>query len=216
MSKIIKPPWNLKGFGFITLYKFDNSFLVEKNLIPKFLKNKKTKGLGAIMLVNYENTPIGSYHELLFIPSKFSFPNRNLATISKIYVSTEESVNCGIKNWGIPKELANFNFTKIDKKRTKVEVTKDSIQIASFTFKETIIPIPVSTNIMKFPLIQKKNDNLYITNFEGFGKGKMAIIEEQNINDKFFPNVSNQTPLITIKVDKFNIKFPKPEVLKDV
>ncbi|MFP4456658.1 MAG: acetoacetate decarboxylase family protein [Clostridia bacterium] len=216
MNNIISAPWELSGRGFITLYKFDKNFLSKTNIIPKFLKERRLKGFGAIMFVEYEESPVGPYYELLFIPGKFVIGNKKLATISKIYVSTQESVDGGINNWGIPKEIADFEVHDIDKSRTSITVEKDDQLIASFVFKETFMPIPVSTNILKYPLIQKRKDKFYLTDFKGSGKGKMAIIEEQKFNDKNFPNIENFTPIISVKVNPFNITFPKADIRKGI
>jgi hypothetical protein len=211
-----KPPWNLSGAGVITLYKFERDFLKSNNLIPKFLLNKKMKGFGAVMFVNYEKSPVGPYQELLFIPSKFNINGKKVSTISKIYVSTEESLVNGYDNWAIPKELANFEVTIIDKKRTKVEITNQDEEIASFIFKETFLPVPISTKILGFNLLQKKNKDFYMTDFYGKGSGKMTIIEEQNINGKYFPDIKDHTPIITLKVNPFHITFPKPEIIRNL
>lgn len=214
MTKVVKAPWELSGKGFITLYKFDKNFLSKNHLVPKFLKNKKLKGFGSIMFVDYKTSPVGPYQELLFIPGKFVVGKLKLANISKIYVSTQASVDGGISNWGIPKELADFKIEDIDKKRTKILVKKKSEMVASFLFKETFFPLPVSTKILKYPLVQKRNNKYYFTDFKGSGKGKMAIIEEQNINDKYFPDIANFTPIISVKINPFKIVFPKPKIRK--
>ena len=214
MSNVVKAPWELIGKGFIIFYKFDKKFLSENDLIPKFLESKKLKGFGSIMFVDYKKSPVGPYQELLFIPGKFVVGKLKLATISRIYVSTQESVDSGINNWGITKELANFKIEYMDNIRTKVSVKNKSEVIASFLFKETFLPIPVSTKILKYPLIQKRNDKFYFTDFKGNGKGKMAIIEEQDINNKYFPNIVDFTPIVSVKVNPFRIVFPKAKIRK--
>jgi len=209
--EIIKPPWKLKGDGYIILYKFNNKFLEDNRAIPPFLKDKKVKGYGAVILVDYKESNVGPYEELLFIPGKFKHNSKKLATISRIYVSTKESVINGIENWAIPKELADFEIKEKDKYDI-INISKDDQKIASFKFKPGFLPLPINTKIMPFPLVQKRGGKYYYTNFSGKGVGKISIIEEYNINGKFFPEITQVIPTVVIKVEGFEISFSEAEV----
>ena len=61
------------------------------------------------MWVRYHASPIGAYDELLILDHPL-FRQRRLSTIPKIFVSTESSVQHGQQLWGIPKELASFDW----------------------------------------------------------------------------------------------------------
>ena len=112
--KAYPAPWNLRGKGYIFLYKFKKDFVGQNGNVPSFLDGAFAGGFGSVMLVDYEESDAGPYGELLFIPGKFRFGGQKLDTISKIYVSTMESVVNGRANWGIPKEKADFSFEKTD------------------------------------------------------------------------------------------------------
>jgi hypothetical protein len=45
---------------------------------------------------------------LLYIGGTLKFGQKRHYSISKIYVSTQDSIDNGQKNWGIPKEMAHF------------------------------------------------------------------------------------------------------------
>ncbi|KAJ3479950.1 hypothetical protein NLI96_g8694 [Meripilus lineatus] len=70
-------------------------------------------GLNSIMIIRYSDTPVGPYDEIIWIPGKFSSPpnNSEALRVTRIYVSSKDSVYNGRKNWNIPKELAHFTFT---------------------------------------------------------------------------------------------------------
>ncbi|KAF1946788.1 hypothetical protein EJ02DRAFT_335040 [Clathrospora elynae] len=84
-------------------------------------------GLGAVMIVRYSDTPVGSYDELLLIPGTFTVPQPPLSSpplplppniipktahrISRIYVSQLTTAYNGRLNWNIPKHLARFSFS---------------------------------------------------------------------------------------------------------
>lgn len=203
-------PWDLNGYGYILLYRFDTNFANKQ--APNFLKNKAISGFGSIMLVNYENSNCGPYGELLLIPGKYNYKNKKLNTISKIYVSSQESVINGKINWGIPKEYANFNFESSSKRLEKVTVTSsDSKPIFEATFKIGIIPFPVSTSLLPFPLVQQYNDTEYKTTFKGKGIGRLTKMVDLKVNSEMFPDIESVKPIAIIRVSPFNITFPVPD-----
>lgn len=95
------PPWQLKGEGIILLYRFPKKWINEQRLIPDHLKGQFKGGFGYLMLVNYYDSPVGPYKELLLIPGKFN-PHK-IQSITNIIVNSENSTHNGRYNWGIPK-----------------------------------------------------------------------------------------------------------------
>lgn len=204
-------PWSLNGEGYIILYKFKKDF-IENNLYTQdFLKDCKCGGLGCIMIVDYKKSDVGPYRELLFIPGKFKFKQNKLNTISKIYVTTEDSVINGIKNWAIPKEICNCDIIK-DGNEEKIVFSNDGNEFLRVKFKVNKIKFPVNTKLMPFPLVQKHENKLYYTNFSGKGNGSFAKLKEIEIDDRYFPNIQKYKPIAVIKVSNFDIVFPKAEV----
>ena len=202
-------PWNLKGKGYIFLYKFKKDFVGRSGNVPEFLDGSFAGGFGSVMLVNYEESDAGPYGELLFIPGKFRFGGRKLDTISKIYVSTMESVVNGRANWGIPKEKADFSFEETGSGTEKVTVTVGGKAAAEFTLRSGRFSFPVSTKLLPFPLVQQHEGKHYFTDFFGTGKGHFARITEMKIDPALFPDVSLCRPIAVIRVDPFNITFPE-------
>lgn len=218
----VPAPWNLTGHGYIFLYKFSKKFVEQSGNVPVFLSRTFQGGFGAVMLVDYEKSDAGPYGEFLFIPGKFKFNKKRLNNISKIYVSSMASVQNGRANWAIPKELADFKFTKLDdsteqiaitqpaqSKKTSVTKTNSTDTIAEFTIKSGHLHFPVSTKLMPFPLVQKQDDKLFFTNFFGKGRGSLAKIKSIKINGDQFPDISICKPIAVVKVDPFDITFPE-------
>lgn len=77
-----------------------------------------TGGLGTIQLIRYHSSPVGPYDELLYIPGNMTYKVGASSVsglgITRIYVSTVESIVNGRRNWNIPKQLARFTFTPED------------------------------------------------------------------------------------------------------
>jgi hypothetical protein len=99
------PPWTLSGRGLILVYRLPKPWLLEHGHIPAHLEPQFVGGLSALMLVDYAQSNCGAYRELLFVPGQFRSPDGNFWSISRIYVSSQASVDNGIANWGIPKEF---------------------------------------------------------------------------------------------------------------
>jgi hypothetical protein len=201
------PPWQLSGEGIVLVFRFKKEWVENSGLLPKHLKGKFKGGLGYVMLVNYEKSPVGPYHELLIIPGKFRKIKKQ--AITKIYVDTEASTQNGRNNWGIPKETLPFTWKK--------ERNKDIIQIKSgdqviFSTEVTHggLSFPVTTSILPISLCQIWNKVKYYTKPSGFGWGKLAKIKRLDLDPAFFPDIRDIKPLLAVKVNPFHIKFPEP------
>lgn len=209
-------PWTLQGYGYILLYRFGTAFANQQ--APEFLANKAIPGFGSVMLVNYQTSNCGPYGELLVIPGKYQYDQKNKHTISKIYVSSQASVNNGRSNWGIPKELAQFRFESLSDKIEKVTVTSEnkgeSSPIFEASLKSGSVPFPVSTRLLPFPLIQHLDGQAFQTTFSGKGTGRFATMTDLSINENAFPDLSRFKPLTIIKVDPFEITFPVAKIKK--
>lgn len=205
-------PWNLTGKGYIFIYKFSKKFVSEQGNVPDFLQGKFCGGFGAVMLVDYAKSNAGPYGEFLFIPGKFRWNRKRLNNISKIYVSTMESVENGRANWAIPKEHADFTFTKVDEKTENVEIKTTDGTVAEITLKSGGLHFPVSTKLMPFPLVQKQDSKYFYTNFFGTGRGSFAKIKNIKINSKLFPDISTCKPIAVVKVEPFDITFPEAKI----
>jgi len=102
------PPWALRGTGYVLLYWFQRYEFRLKAFTQPALSDHWRGGLGALVWMDYRQSPVGPYREILFIPGRFAFNGRRDWSISRIYVETLASVIGGRANWGIPKDLATF------------------------------------------------------------------------------------------------------------
>ncbi len=208
-------PWSLRGKGYILIYKFNRDFVEKYGNVPDFLQGHYVGGFGSVMLVDYLQSDAGPYGELLFIPGKFDFEGKRLDTISKIYVSSAESVVNGRANWGIPKEQAEFEFEQLNRLEERIRVSLGGTSVAEFVIRSGALPFPVSTKLLPFPLIQRHEGKHFYTTFSGSGTGRFAKIEKLQINSELFPDISLCKPIAAIKVEPFAITFPEA-VMKDI
>lgn len=215
MSDILvaPPPWTLKGSGYIILYKSDKSVINNDPFLDKKFKENYKGGFSCIMIVDYTESNVSPYSELLFMPGKFSYMNKNKYTISKIYVSTQNSIVNGQNNWAIPKEMASFKFEKINNKAEKISATVQDKKIFELKLKKRLLKFPVNTRLLPFPLVQEKDNKAYFTSFKGSGKGRWISVSDMHVDPQYFPDISYKNPIIAIKIQPFTIQFPIPKII---
>ncbi|MFO8110269.1 MAG: acetoacetate decarboxylase family protein [Thermoplasmata archaeon] len=212
MVELYPAPWELEGKGYIIIYKFNKVFVDKYCYVPEFLRGSFAGGFGSVMVVDYESSDAGPYGELLFMPGKFHHDDGKFNTITKIYVSTMESVVNGKENWGIPKELAAFNFKEVGENKDQIIVSREDEIIAKFLFSSYGLPFPLNTTLIPFHLVQYHEGKYYYTDFKGKGTAQLSKMEGIVVNEQLFPDVSLFKPVLIIKVDPFSIEFPEAEI----
>ena len=208
------PPWKLKGNGYIFLYHFPKSFVEKFGFLSEYQSNRFDGDfVGTVMLVDYETSAVGPYHELLFVPGRLDFDKKKVFSISKIYVSSQDSVENGIANWGIPKELADFSIIKLTAKEKIVEVLIEGKIFFKAHLRDGSFKFPISTKFFPLKLAQKLGDDLLITNSPAKGKASFAKLLNIRVDSSHFPPISQLTPLSVLAVSDFEMEFPKPLIL---
>jgi len=207
---IAAPPWELKGNGYILLYRFPKDFVENQCFLGDFQRNKSYLNIGSVMLVDYHTSNVGGYKELLLIPSLFNFGGAKAFNISKIYVSTYNSVYNGIQNWGIPKELADFEIDTIDDATKRFQISTQNQTFLQIQLKSGGISFPITTSLFPFTFYHPSGGKILITKPHGQGWGKLCKIENIQIDSSFFPDIAQFKPLMAIQVSNFTMKFPMP------
>jgi hypothetical protein len=204
-------PWQLKGEAYILVTKFNPWFVKTQGFIPPALKGRYTGGFGVVMFVDYHQSNVGPYQELLFVPGLFSFGNKRIATITKIYVSTQASVINGQANWGIPKELAKFKIDRQTKHIKRIRAQKEGQVFADFTIKTSPWGLKLSSSLLpkKFKtLAQPYSEQTLIVTPSATGKMSRAQLVEANITSKHFPDFSCGSFHQGVYASPFTMRFP--------
>lgn len=200
---IVKAPWRLKGRGFTLMYKFSKKFIQNCQAIPAEIRESFQGGLGYLMLVDYTQTPVGPYQEILFIPGKVNAGKGKKQVISNIFVSTMKSVISGRANWGIPKDLATFDWQK-----NKLSIQYQEQSLFKATFEKRWLIFPISTSLLPIQLHQQLDGKDFLVNPKGMGIGRLAKVKSMEINADLFPDIASQKPLMSIYVEPFELTFP--------
>ncbi|GGD55004.1 hypothetical protein GCM10011514_19000 [Emticicia aquatilis] len=207
------PPWKLKGNGYIFLYHFPKSFVKKLGFLADYQADRFNGDfVGTVMLVDYATSDVGPYHELLFVPGRLNFDKKKIFSISKIYVSSQESVENGIANWGIPKELADFRISKLSEKEEVVEVMIAGKTFFKVHLHKRSFKFPITTKFFPLKLAQKLGNDLLITNSPAKGKASFTKLLNIEVDSSYFPPISQLKPLSILAVSDFEMEFPHPEI----
>ncbi|KDE08364.1 hypothetical protein MVLG_01404 [Microbotryum lychnidis-dioicae p1A1 Lamole] len=165
------PPWDLTGSGYIFVIEPQPFSPTQAVPLPSGSYDPFAQGtpfdqssnfhggVGAILVVRYTTSDVGPYDELMIIPGNFKNKLKDGTTsfdlaITRIYVSTKESVYNGRQNWGIPKHHADFSFTPVQDRPRSTMLTvsspgaEDSFFSAILTRSRwTPFAFPVSTKL---------------------------------------------------------------------
>ncbi len=219
---IAPPPWTLTGNAILLVAHFPQAFVQAQGFLAPYQQQAWRGWIGTVMLVNYAHSPVGPYQELLFMPGLFRFGQTTSFSISKIYVSSMESVWNGRQNWGIPKELADFSFvTNADGGQT-VSVCCAGQPVLSVQTRSRGFRFPITTRLVPgFRVMQKQlTDNgllpdsssgLLLTRPSAAGSARLATLTDLRVNPTLFPDLSVIKPLVVLSVENFRMTFPPPE-----
>ncbi len=198
---IIGAPWSLNGLGFMHL------FWAPKRIDP--FSGVEVAGLGACMIVRYDESPVGPYNELLYIPGKQTIEGKRAFFISKIYVDSEDSMLSGQANWGIPKELADFSIINTDKNRWRINVSREGTTFFSANMVARSFSFSVTTKLVPIPLLQNWESNVFLTKFSGQGSGRFSKAKFKCFDQSLFADINQFRSLATLAVNPFTLTFPK-------
>jgi hypothetical protein len=214
MTNIYPAPWKLRGNGYIFAFRFPRTLQGSRFFSSPFL-GEAFSGFGAMMLVDYLESTAGPYRELLFVPGRFPFGDKKYYSITKIFVSTMESVENGRRNWGIPKELADFSITSEGPRRERIAVAVEGKTVIDITMKQGVVPVPVTSSLLPVTLAQKEEDTIYFTQFKGKGTVRPAQILSLTVNHEMFPAVDQFRPFMSLYTRDFSLEFPMAQTMSE-
>ena len=205
----IELPWHLSGEGYILNYWL-NPQVIEQ-FMPFGLKKSKFGRLVQIMLVRYHSSPVGPYDELLFLDHASNGLNMH-SHIPKIYVSSQASVDEGRYHWGIPKELAQFEWSFSPTQLScQISVNNEILNI-QLNLSQKTLPVQISSRIFPAHFFKiEQQDQQYSYQFAPHFKGHLAYIphaEWQNTQN-IFPDLSQAIFMKGFYSTDFQLTFPE-------
>jgi len=204
-------PWKLNGEGIILTYSFKKNWILENGFVPAHLHRKFKGGLSFIMLVDYQESDCGPYQELVFIPGLFNIEGRYQLMATKIYVNSEDSLESGRSNWGIPKELAEINWKK-DESKILFNAKLNDNKFFETQIQSNSLAFPVNNTLIPFKFYQELEDNSFQFSPKGRGRATSAKMKGTRSVQTKFPDLANGKFINCLHIKNFNMSIPKSEI----
>jgi len=211
------PPWDLRGTGWIVALKLPPGSPPREAFLPDRLAGRGRGRVSLLMYVDYAESGCGPYRELLFIPGRYPFADgRRHYTISRIVVSTWDSVVNGRANWGIPKDRADFEIerasTAAPEDRIRV-VAEDGRELCALRFATLRFapPLPVPGAIVPQgwrTLAQYFEGRTYYYAPSSSGWIRPGSLLDWRFDPALFPDLRSAAVVGVVKVESFRMRFP--------
>jgi hypothetical protein len=208
-ATVAPAPWKLRADGYVMLVKpppgqaeaFTQAELTDPRVGP----------FGCVMFVEYGASPVGPYRELLFIPGTFRFGDQRLPSITKIYVSSRASVESGRDNWGIPKELADFDVTTGSDGIARMTMRVGGRTVVELWLRHHKLALPVTTSLLPRALRtlgQRYQGRTYTVTPSGHGWVQRAHVVHAWAEAGAFADLSAECIVATVRATKVDMTFP--------
>ena len=201
-----QPPWTLKGYAFQTVQLLDIARV--RPLIPAKLNIVSVlpgKTVGGVYLSQYSSGSVLEYSELIIIAGFLSYKGKFGGWVSHIYVDNPDSVAGGREVWGLPKELAQFDWTgnSVTVSQANRVLCKLDYQNQSFGFPLKLSASAFScksNNLLMFPASVESSFGLVSSKLEIPSTSPFAAL-----------NISQ--PILTVHSDRLNLVVDAPTVV---
>ncbi len=227
-------PWRLRGEGLALLYRFGKRAASlafdERDGDPSPAGFRG--GIGALILVDYAASPVGPYKELVFIPGRCTYAISGPAavasppggsslrirrvtahTISRIYVTSQPSLDGGRLNWGIPKGLARIEWNHHGaESEVTVTTLPDGAFALSVSFRGRGMALPFDFRILPHSLAQASDRRLYLTKVSASGRARLARATDLKVSEQLFPVLAHRRPFAAVSIPFATLLFPKATI----
>lgn len=206
-------PWTLDGDGWILLLRLPEDVRQDARHLPPELRDQALLGPSIVMFVDYADSPAGPYRELLYIPGRCETADgRRAWTVTRIYVSSWDSVVNGRQNWGIPKDLAEFERTSTGRGE-RIRVAVGNRQIASLELESRGPALPVHAGLLPGGLrriVQYHAGRSFEFTPVARGRAALARAGRLETDTGLFPDLAGGRLALALRVPRFRLHFPAP------
>jgi hypothetical protein len=210
-------PWDMQGQLYGSIWAVPQSF-VALNL-PLSLKKFNNLGYAGVFagFVDYQPGSTLTYHELIAglvvkVRNRFRFGLH----VSHIWVDNETSLQGGREIWGVPKQLADFNYTYSENNRSFNGIASSGGKVLATGNFRTVLGLPGNLKApCPFPNLQQvggqiaATSGMFTSNFR-FCKGGMVIPAESKLAEL---GIAGRNPLVSFAGLNFTMHLKAPHFL---
>ena len=210
-------PWSLTGRGYIVLLRLPGDDDDPARWTPAPLRGKTPGGPGLLMYVDYRESGVGPYRELLFIPGRYPDAGGHSWSITRIVVSTEASVRAGRQNWGIPKEVADFDVTPTDDGGERIRVVQGGAMLAELEFGRAGLRLPGGGGLLPASMrriVQFHEGRCYRFTPSAGGPLAWSRLRCLVTDGDRFPTLGPENVLMSCAAPAFRMQFPVASVME--
>lgn len=205
------PPWTLCGHGLQTVHLLDVDRV--RPFIPPSLEIISVlpgKTVGSVYVARYNSDSTLPYSELI-VASGLVQHNRQIGSwISHIYVDNPQSVEGGREIWGLPKELAEFEW----RTDASVKVTQAGIVLCTLNCNWQI---PGLSQPLSSPVFSLQNNELICFTGDWRSKFNLAGVKLSIPDTSPFSDLNIKRPLLSLSLNPlhFTANAPTPVTAQD-
>jgi hypothetical protein len=203
-------PWQLHGSGYVLVVRLPPPLIDQHAFVPPSLAGKRRGRTAYVMYMDYASSDCGPYRELLVIPASFDFEPGTYPSITRIYVSSYESVVNGRKNWGIPKDRADFTVQH-EAKSDQIAVSRGGRTFAELRLRHFGLTLPVHSSLIPpgmRTLKQHWRGQEYSFTLQAKGTLRMAKLLDWHFDAEFFPDLAQGSVIAAGYLPSFDMTFP--------
>lgn len=200
-------PWTLKGYAIQTLQLLDVDKV--RPFIPSELKIISVwpgKTLGGVYLSYYGSGSALEYSELIVAAGLVSYSGKFGSWVSHIYVDNSDSIAGGREIWGLPKEMAEFNW-ELDK---CVTVRQGDRLLCSLNYNKPSFALPQKLGASSFSAL---DSDLLL--FPAQLEARLSLIGSklEIPSESPFAQLNIGQPLISAYADQMSLVAGAPSVV---
>jgi len=162
---------------------------------------------GGYVCVDYHNSPVGPYREIIFVPALVRHGWQWGFHVSHIYVDNTESVAGGRGNWWLPKELLAFDIKKHDSAML-FRAEHQAQPVASGVFTDNgRISLPFTNRWVPLHLLQARTQHFRRSAFWATGRIGVANGALDLLDTTLLPRLDHVVRLPLLHVQEFTLRF---------
>jgi hypothetical protein len=209
-------PWQLRGSAYLLAVHMPGDVLDHAAFVPPSWVPRRRGRISYVAFFDYHESNCGPYRELLVAPAVFAFDSGTYPAISRIFVSTYDSVVNGRNNWGIPKDQADFTVhNDAERKTDLITASRDGHTFAELELRSFGPALPVTTGLLLRSLrtlLQPWQGKGYRITLSARGRVRMASLGRWRFDAEYFPDLARGRVLGAIQLPEFEMTFPLPEM----